>query len=138
MVMVDCDDDDVDKVKTIELIFTVVVFLGIGKNQTKSKEDDLESTLQSCKKNHPCVYFYPSETAKIIQNLRNFLECGQLDTEEALGEANSLYQIYMIINNEPSCVDFLVDADGPKLLTEVLRSLYKKHPNIFSPEEQVG
>ena len=73
MIMVDIDDHDVDKVKTIEWRFysCFVVFLSVGENQTKSKEDDLESTLQSYKKNHPRVDFYLSETAKTTRSLRN-------------------------------------------------------------------
>ena len=140
MMMVDIDDHDVDKVKTIEWRFysCFVVFLSVGENQTKSKADDLESTLQSYKKNPQGVYFCLLETAKLIQSLRKFLEGGQLDTEEALWEAHSLLRISMIIHSKPSCLDFLVDVHGPKLLTEFLRSFYLKHPNIFSPVEQVG
>ena len=138
MMMVDCDDNDVDKVKTIELRFYSSRFSLNRKEPTKSKEDDLESTLQSNKRNQPSVYFYLSETAKLIQRLWNFSACGQLATEEALQEANSLRRISWEIHDKPSCLDFLVDVDGPKLLTEVLRSLYQKHPNIFSPEELVG
>lgn len=35
-------------------------------------------------------------------------------------------------------MDFLVDVDVPKLLTEVLRSLHQKYPNVFSSEGQVS
>ncbi|XP_067030956.1 uncharacterized protein [Acropora muricata] len=106
-----------------------------GKNQTKSKENDLESTLQSYEKNHPSVYLYLSETAKIIQSLQNALACGQLATEGALSKAESLSQL----PEEPSgtiAVDFLVDVAIPELLTEVIRSLYQKYPNVFSSERQ--
>ena len=112
-----------------------------GKNQTKSKEDELESTLQSYKKNHPSVHFFLSKTAKIIQSLRNSLACGQLATEGAFSKGESLFQIFSAIPNEPSAaivVDFLVDVTVPKLLTEVIRSLFQKYPNVLSPEGQVG
>ena len=92
----------------------------------------------SYKKDHPTVYLYISETAKIIRSLRKFLACGQLATEGALREANSLSKISIKIHNEENAVDFLVDVDVPELLTEVLRSLYEKYPNVFSSEEQVG
>ena len=140
--MVDIDDHGVDEVKTIECRFysCFVVFLSLGENQTKSKEDDLESTLQSYKKNHPSVYFFLSETVKIIGSLRIFLACGQLATKGAFTEADSLFNISES-HGEPSgavVADFLVDVDGPKLLTEILQSLYQKHPNVFSSEQQVG
>ena len=140
--MVDVDDDDVDKAKTIKLRFysCFAVFLPVAENQIKSKEDDLESNLRSYKKNHPSVYFYISETAKIIRSLGNFLACSQLATEEALREADS-FHIILKLYREPSgaiVADFLVDVGAPKLLTEVLRSLYQKYPNVFSSEEQVG
>ena len=142
MMIVDIDDHNIDKVKTIEWRFysCFVVFLSVRGNQTKSKEDDLESTLQSYNKNHARVNFYLSETAKNIRNLRNLLACGQLATEEALREAAFFGNISALHRERRGAIvaDFLVDVDGPKLLTEVLRSLYQKHPNIFSPEELVG
>ena len=144
MMMVDIDDHDVDrdKVKTIKLRFysCFVVFLLVGENQTKSKEDDLESTLQSYTKNHPRVDFYLSETVKIIRSLRNLLACGQLATEEALRGADFFRKISGLHKERRGAIvaDFLVDVDVPKLLTEVLRSLYQKYPNVFSSEEQVG
>lgn len=134
-------DVDVDKVETIEWRFysCFVVFLSVGENQTKSKEDDLESTLQSYKKNHPSVQVNLSKSAKIIRSLRNSLACDSLATEGVLVEAASLFDISRS-HSEPSCAivtDFLVDADVPELLVEVLRSLYQKYP-VFSSEEQVG
>ena len=142
MMMVDVDDDDADKVKTIEWRFhsSFVVFLSVGENQSKSKEDDLESTLQSYMKNHPSVKVNLLETAKIIRNLRNLLACDQLASQGAFTEADSLFNISSL-HREPSGVivaDFLVGVDVPELLTEVLRSLYQKYPNVFSSEEQVG
>ena len=142
MMLVDVDDDDADKVKTIEWRFysSFVVFLSVGESQTKSKEDDLETTLQFYKKNHPGVEGNLSETAKIIRSLRNLLACGQLASREAFTEADSLFNISSL-HREPSGVivaDFLVDVDVPELLTEVLRSFYQKYPNVFSSEEQVG
>lgn len=118
-----------------------MVFLPDGKNKTKSKEDDIESTLQSYKKNHPSVYPYLLQTAWLVRYLRNSLACGQLATEGAFSRADALYQIFSAIPDEPSgaiVVDFLVDVAVPKLLTDVLRSLDQKHPNISSSEEQVG
>ena len=142
MMMVDVDDDDVDKVKTIEWRFysCFLVFLSVGENHTKSKENDLESTLQSYKKSHPSVQVNLSKTAKIIRSLRNLLACDSLATEGALAEAGSLFDISWS-HSEPGyaiVADFLVDADVPELLMEVLRSLYQKYPNVFSSEEQVG
>jgi len=118
-----------------------VVFLPVGKNQTKSKEDDLKGTLQSYKKNHRSVYLYLSETEKLIRSLRNFLACGQLATEGAFWKADSLVASFKKVPDETSgavVVDFLVDVDVPKLLTEVLRSLHQKYPNFFSSEGQVS
>ena len=92
----------------------------------------------SYKKDHPSVYLCISETAKIIRNLRKFLAYDQLATEGALREANSLGEISIKIHNEESAVEFLVGVDVPKLLTDVLRSLYEEYPNVFSSEEQVG
>ncbi|XP_074615176.1 uncharacterized protein LOC141874718 isoform X1 [Acropora palmata] len=115
--------------------------LQIGKNQTKSKEDDLKGTLQSYKKNHRSVYLYLSETEKLIRSLRNFLACGQLATEGAFWKADSLVAIFRKVPDETSgavVVDFLVDVDVPKLLTEVLRSLHQKYPNVFSSEGQAN
>ena len=138
--IVDIDDDNVGKLKTIKLRFYSCFCrfcFSEGKNQTKSKENDLESTLQSYEKNHPSVYLYLSETAKIIQSLQNALACGQLATEGALSKAESLSQL----PEEPSgtiAVDFLVDVAIPELLTEVIRSLYQQYPNVFSSERQVG
>ena len=142
MIMVDVDDDDVDKAKTIELRFysCFAVFLPVGENQIKSKEDDLQSTLQSYKRNYSSADLRVSETAKLIRSLRNFLACGQLATEGALREADSFFEISKLLR-EPSgaiVADFLVDVDAPKLLTEVIRSLHQKYPNVFSSEEQVG
>lgn len=111
----------------------------VGENQTKSKEDDLESTLQSYKKNHPSVQVNLSKSAKIIRSLRNSLACDSLATEGVLVEAASLFDISRS-HSEPSCAivtDFLVDADVPELLVEVLRSLYQKYP-VFSSEEQTN
>ena len=138
--MVHINDHDVDKVKAIEWRFYsyFVVFLLVGENQTKSKEDDLESTLQSYNKNHPGVNFYLSETANNIRNLRNLLACGQLATEKALMGAVFFRKISALHREWTIVADFLVDVDGPKLLMEVLRSLYQKYPNVFSSEEQVG
>ena len=96
-----------------------VVFLPVGKNQ--SEEDDLS------------VYSHISQAAKIIQNLRNLLANGQLATEKARTEAISLRKF----SDEATCVEFLVHVDVPKLLTDVLRSLYPKVP-VFSYEQQVG
>ena len=118
-----------------------VVFLPVGKNQTKSKEDDLKGTLQSYKKNHRSVYLYLSETEKLIRSLRNFLACGQLATEGAFWKADSLVASFRKVPDETSgavVVDFLVDVDVPKLLTEVLRSLHQKYPDVFSSEGQVS
>ncbi|XP_067030823.1 uncharacterized protein [Acropora muricata] len=112
----------------------------VGESQTKSKEDDLESTLQSYKKNHPSVEVNLSETAKIIRSLRNLLACGQLASRGAFTEADSLFNISSL-HREPSGVivaDFLVDVDVPELLTEVLRSFHQKYPNVFSSEEQTN
>ena len=142
MMMFDIDDHDVDEVKTIECRFysCFVVFLSVGENQTKSKEDDLESTLQSYTKNHPSVYSFLSETVKIIGRLRNFLACGQLATKGAFTEADSLLTISESHREPRGAVvaDFLVDVGVPKLLTEILQSLYQKHPNVSSFEQQVG
>ena len=118
-----------------------MVFLPDGKNQTKSKEDDLGSTLESYKMNHPTVYPYLFETARLVRSLRNYLACGQLVTEGAFSNADALNQIFWAIPDEASgaiVVDFLVDVAVPKLLADVLRSLDQKHPNISSSEEQVG
>lgn len=142
--MVDVDDDNVGKVKLIKLrfysCFSGFFFPG-GKNQTKSKENDLESTLQCYKKNHPSIDLYLSETTKTIRSLQNALACGQLATEEALSKAESLSQSFSAIPDEPRdaiAVDFLIDVAVPKLLTEVIRSLYQKYPNVFSSDRQVG
>ena len=142
MMMVDIGDHDVDEVKTIEWRFysCFAVFLSVGVNQTKSKEDDLESTLQSYTKNHPSVSSFLSEIVKIIGSLRNFLAYGQLATKGAFTEADSLFNI-SLSHDEPSgavVADFLVDLGVPKLLTEILQSLYQEHPNVFSSEQQVG
>ncbi|XP_015753413.1 PREDICTED: uncharacterized protein LOC107333164 isoform X2 [Acropora digitifera] len=110
-----------------------------GKNQTNSNENDLESTLQSYEKNHPSVYLYLSETAKIIRSLQNSLACGQLATEGVSSKADTLNQISSVIPDEARgaiVVDFLVDVAVPELLTEVIRSLYQKYPNVFSSERQ--
>ena len=142
--MVDADEHNVGKVKTIKLRFDSCFcrfFFLDGKNQTKSKENDLESTLQSYKKNHQSFYPYLSETTKIIRTLQNSLACGQLATEGVSSTAETLSQISSAIPDESRgaiVVDFLVDVAVPKLLTEVIRSLYQKYPNIFSSERQVG
>ena len=68
------------------------------------------------------------------------LECDSLATEKARAEADSLLNISKS-HDEPggdTVAAFLVDVDVPELLTEVLRSLYQKYPNVFSSEEQVG
>ncbi|XP_067030746.1 uncharacterized protein [Acropora muricata] len=112
-----------------------------GKNQTKSKEDDIGSTLESYKMNHPTVYPYLFETARLVRSLRNYLACGQLVTEGAFSNADALNQIFWAIPDEASgaiVVDFLVDVAVPKLLADVLRSLDQKHPNISSSEEQTN
>ena len=91
--------------------------------------------------NHPTVYPYLFETARLVRSLRNYLECGQLVTEGAFSNADALNQIFWAIPDEASgaiVVDFLVDVAVPKLLADVLRSLDQKHPNISSSEEQVG
>ena len=120
--------------------FTVafVVFLPVGKNQ--SEEDNLSSMLQSYKEDHPSFYPHISETAKIIQSLRDRLARGQLATKGALTKADSLFTISTLHRQPIGAIvaDFLVDVDVPELLTEVLRSLYKKYPNLFSSVEQVG
>ena len=116
-------------------------FFSDGKNQTKSNENDLESTLQSYEKNHPSVYLYLSETAKIIRSLQNSLACGQLATEGVSSKADILNQISSAITDEVRgaiVVDFLVDVAVSELLTEVIRSLYQKYPYVFSSERQVG
>ncbi|XP_044170066.1 uncharacterized protein LOC122954100 [Acropora millepora] len=89
----------------------------VGKNQ--SEEDDLS------------VYSHISQAAKIIQDLRDLLTNGQLATEKARTEAINL----RTFSDEATCVEFLVHVDVPKLLTEVLRSLYPK-VLVFSYEEQ--
>ncbi|KAK2565261.1 hypothetical protein P5673_011214 [Acropora cervicornis] len=105
------------------------------------KTEPLQRTLQSYKKNHRSVYLYLSETEKLIRSLRNFLACGQLATEGAFWKADSLVAIFRKVPDETSgavVVDFLVDVDVPKLLTEVLRSLHQKYPNVFSSEGQAN
>ena len=89
--------------------------VSVGENQTKSKEDDLESTLQSYKKNHPRVDFYLLETAKTTRSLRNLLACGQLATEEALRRVVFFRKISGL-HSEPKgaiVADFLIDVDVP-------------------------
>ncbi|XP_044170071.1 uncharacterized protein LOC122954105 [Acropora millepora] len=141
--MVDVDDDDADKVKTIEWRFysCFVVFLSGRKNKTKSKWDDLDSTLQSYMKNHRSVYLFLLKTSKLVRSLRHFSACGQLATERAFWIVDSLSRIFWGTPDEPRRVivsDFLIDVDVPKLLTEALRLLCQKYPNVFSPEEQTN
>ena len=122
-------------------MFLSFFFFPDGKNQTKSNENDLENTLQSYEKNHPSVYLYLSETAKIIRSLQNSLACSQLATEGVSSKADTLNQISSAIPDEARgaiVVDFLVDVAVPELLTEIIRSLYQKYPNVFSSERQVG
>ena len=96
--------------------------------------------LRSYKEHHPSFYPHISETAKIIQSLRDLLARGQLATKGALTKADSLFNISMLHRQPIGAIvtDFLVDVDVPELLTEVLRSFYQKYPNLFSSVEQVG
>lgn len=110
-----------------------------GGDQNKSKEDDLKTTLLSYKKKHRSVYVYLTESEKLIRSLRSLLASGQLATEGAFWKADALVAIYTKIPDQPSrtlVVNFLIDVNIPKLLTEIVRTLRGSYPEAFYPGKQ--
>ena len=109
--------------------------LATGGNQSKPKEIDLKTMLQTYKKNHRSVYVYLSESEKIIRSLRSYLGSGQLATEAAFWKADALLSVYTKIPDQSSRTivgNFLVDVNLPELLTDVVRALQRSHPEAFS------
>ena len=93
--------------------------------------------LQTYKKNHRSVYVYLSESEKIIRSLRSYLGSGQLATEAAFLKADALVAVYTKIPDQSSRTivgNFLVDVNLPELLTGIVRTLQRSHPEAFSLE----
>lgn len=91
--------------------------------------------LQTYKKNHRSVYVYLSESEKIIRSLRSYLDSGQLATEAAFWKADALAAVYTKIPDQSSWTivgNFLVDVNLPELLTDIVRTLQRSHPEAFS------
>ena len=111
--------------------------LATGGKQSKPKEIDLKTMLQTYKKNHRSVYVYLSESEKIIRSLRSYLGSGQLATEAAFWKADALVAVYTKIPDQSSRTivgNFLVDVNLPELLTDIIRTLQRSHPEAFSLE----
>lgn len=109
--------------------------LATGGNQSKPKKIDLKTMLQTYKKNHRSVYVYLSESEKIIRSLRSYLGSGQLATEAAFWKADALAAVYTKIPDQSSWTivgNFLVDVNLPELLTDIVRTLQRSHPEAFS------
>lgn len=109
--------------------------LATGGNQSKPKEIDLKTMLQTYKKNHRSVYVYLSESEKIIKSLRSYLGSGHLATEAAFWKADAFLSVYTKIPDQSSRTivgNFLVDVNLPELLTDVVRTLQRSHPEAFS------
>lgn len=111
--------------------------MATGGNQSKPKEIDLKTMLQTYKKNHRSVYVYLSESEKIIRSLRSYLGSGQLATEAAFWKVDALVAVYTKIPDQSSRTivgNFLVDVNLPELLTGIVRTLQRSHPEAFSLE----